>query len=205
MKKALIWIVAILIIIGIAVACVFWYQNSITIDDEYDNEYDNEYDEEYLEEDWGEELEEPDTSFYETGAIFTLNEYPKVEASLEFQTLANKIAADFLGVDESEINFSYKGTDSSDVYKNLVDGELDIILTTEISEDDEEYAKQKGVDLSIIPFAKLQLDSVYTNGYIIIKTDEPDDGKVVKWCDVVLAQRGSKQIEATGYEPLVQF
>ena len=39
--------------------------------------------------------------------IFTLKEYPKVDASLAIHPLVDSIAADFLGMKESELEFEY--------------------------------------------------------------------------------------------------
>jgi len=83
--------------------------------------------------------------------IFTLENYPKVDASLAIHPLVNSIASNFLGIDESELDFEYTTTRSSEVYRNLIDGKVDVIFAAEISEEDKEYAKQQGVELNIIP------------------------------------------------------
>ena len=83
--------------------------------------------------------------------IFTLDNYPKVDASLAIHPLVDSIAADFLGVSESDLDFEYTTTRSSEVYHNLIDGKVDVIFAAEISKEDEQYAKEQGVELNIIP------------------------------------------------------
>ena len=84
-------------------------------------------------------------------AIFTLEDYPKVDASLAIHPLVDSIAADFLQIDEAELDFEYTTTRSSEVYRNLIDGKVDVIFASEISQEDAEYAKEQGVELNIIP------------------------------------------------------
>ncbi len=84
-------------------------------------------------------------------AIFTLENYPKVDASLAIHPLVDSIAADFLNLPQSELDFEYTTTRSSEVYHNLIDGKVDVIFASEISDEDKEYAKEKGVELNIIP------------------------------------------------------
>ncbi|MBP3313968.1 MAG: substrate-binding domain-containing protein, partial [Oscillospiraceae bacterium] len=86
-----------------------------------------------------------------TSPLFTLDNYPKVDASLAIHPLVDAIAADFLGMEESDLDFTYTTTRSSEVYHNLIDGKVDVIFAAEISEEDKQYAKDKGVELKIIP------------------------------------------------------
>ena len=101
--------------------------------------------------------------------IFTLEEYPKVDASLAIHPLVDSIAADFLGMEESELDFTYTTTRSSDVHRNLIDGKVDVIFAAEISEEDKAYAKDKGVELEIIPATS----SAFV---FIVNTENPVDG-----------------------------
>lgn len=83
--------------------------------------------------------------------LFTMENYPMVDASLAIHPLVDAIAADFLGVDEAALDFEYTKTRSSDVYRNLIDGNADVIFAAEISEEDRKYARDAGVLLNIIP------------------------------------------------------
>lgn len=84
-------------------------------------------------------------------ALFTLENYPKVDASLAIHPLVDSIAADFLDMDESKLDFTYTETRTSEVYHNLIDGKVDVIFAAEISKEDQQYAKDKGVKLKITP------------------------------------------------------
>ncbi len=130
MKKVVLWIVVILVVAATVGGCVWWYKSS-TNQPETEKPV----------------IDEPISS----EPIFTLENYPKVDASLAIHPLVDSIAADFLAVDESELNYEYTTGRSSDVYRNLIDGNVDVIFAAEISEGDKEYAKQKGVELKIIP------------------------------------------------------
>lgn len=83
--------------------------------------------------------------------LFTLDNYPKVDASLAIHPLVDALAADFLGISEADVNFEYTTTRSSEVYRNLIDGNVDVIFASPISEEDKQYALDKGVELNIIP------------------------------------------------------
>lgn len=83
--------------------------------------------------------------------IFTLEDYPKVDASLAIHPLVDSIASDFLGIPEHELDFEYTTTRSSEVYHNLIDGKVDVIFAAEISEEDKKYAEDMGIELNIIP------------------------------------------------------
>ena len=122
MKKTLAIIITIFFMVGIVLGCVFWYKTATTPSEV--------------------SADKP---------IFTLENYPRVDASLAIHPLVDSIASNFLGIPEGELNFEYTTTRSSEVYRNLIDGKVDVIFAAEISEEDKEYAKQQGVELNIIP------------------------------------------------------
>lgn len=121
--------------------------------------------------------------------IFTLENYPKVDASLAIHPLVDSIAADFLGMEEYELDFEYTTTRSSEVYHNLIDGKVDVIFAAEISEEDTAYAEAMGVELNIIPATS----SAFV---FIVNKDNPVDnltfsqvqdiyaGKITNWSQV---------------------
>ena len=57
------------------------------------------------------------------------------------------------------------------IYKitNLIDGKVDVIFAAEISKEDEDYARQKGVELKIIPTTS----SAFV---FIVNTENPVEG-----------------------------
>ncbi len=102
-------------------------------------------------------------------AIFTAEEYPKVDASLAIHPLVDALAADFLAVEESTLTYEYTATRTSDVYRNLIDGNVDVIFAAEISKEDQQYAKDKGVELEIIP-------ATASAFVFIVNTENPVNG-----------------------------
>ena len=138
MKNRIMWIIAVIIMLGIIIGCVCWYKvatKSIEIPSIPENTISG----------------EKENLTNENEPTFTLENYPRVDASLAIHPLVNSIAADFLGIEKDDLKFEYTKTRTSEVYKNLVDGKADVIFVAEPSEDDLEYAKAKGVELEIIP------------------------------------------------------
>ena len=125
----------------------------------------------------------------DTQPLFTLEEYPKVDASLAIHPLVDSLAANFLGMDESELEFEYTTTRSSEVHRNLIDGKVDVIFAAEISQEDLDYAKEQGVELTIIPATS----SAFV---FIVNVDNPVDdlsfeeiqkiyaGEITNWSEV---------------------
>ena len=89
-----------------------------------------------------------------TDPIFTKENYPRVDASLAIHPLVDSIAANFMGVNEEDLDYTYTKTRTSDVYKNLVDGKVDVIFVAEPSQADYDYAKSKGVELDVMPVTR---------------------------------------------------
>lgn len=180
MKKNSIYIIAFIMVIAITAGCVYWY-NSATKDLTEPTTAETM--------DTTTETTEDTTENQENEPIFTLENYPKVDASLAIHPLVDSIAADFMGVDESELNFEYTTTRSSEVYHNLIDGNVDVIFAAEISEEDKEYARQQGVELNIIPATS----SAFV---FIVNTENPVDnltfeqiqkiytGEIKNWSEV---------------------
>ena len=332
MKKIMIILVALLAAVGVVFGCVYWYKYATEGLDEKQTPF-------VTPTVQPAKTEEPTLSPapevtappVKEEPLFALKEYPKVDASLAIHPLVDSIAANFLGMKESELDFEYTTTRSSEVYRNLIDGKVDVIFAAEISEEDKEYAKQQGVELTIIPttssafvfivntenpvdglnFEQIQkiytgeitnwsevggtnekiiayqrptgsgsqtamlslvmkdkeimvppvnqirgemgelIDAIaeydnaknaigysyfyyvntmykrdtikmlavdgvtpsiesiksgeypiYTNGFIVYRTEEPEDGKVLKWVNAVLSERGSRIIEEAGYVPV---
>lgn len=138
MKKILVYIAAIIVAlaaaIGVIIGCVNWYKSSTSLNTSS-----------------GENSSVSSVMKAPSEPIFTLENYPKVDASLAIHPLMDSIASDFLGIEESKLDFKYTETRTSEVYRNLIDGKVDVIFAAEISKEDKEYAKQEGVKLKIIP------------------------------------------------------
>ena len=136
--KKLPLILAIVFMIAVVVGCVMWYKSATAFD----------------------EYAEP---------LFTKETYPRVDASLAIHPLVDAIAANFLCVEENELDYTYTTGRSSDVYRNLIDGRVDVIFAAEISPEDEQYARQQGVELEIIP-------ATASAFVFIVNSENPVDG-----------------------------
>ena len=130
------------------------------------------------------------TSFDETAEpLFTKENYPRVDASLAIHPLVDAIAANFLCVDESELDYEYTTSRSSDVYHNLIDGKVDVIFAAEISPEDEAYAAQQGVELKIIPatasaFVFIVNSENPVDGLTFEQIQDIYTGKITNWSQV---------------------
>lgn len=137
--KKLPLLVAVLFMAAVVAGCVVWYQTATTPFDE---------------------RVEP---------LFTKENYPRVDASLAIHPLVDAIAANFLCVEESALDYEYTTSRSSDVYHNLIDGKVDVIFAAEISQEDRAYAQQQGVELEIIP-------ATASAFVFIVNSENPVDG-----------------------------
>ena len=130
------------------------------------------------------------TPFDETAEpLFTKENYPRVDASLAIHPLVDAIAANFLCVDESELDYEYTTSRSSDVYHNLIDGKVDVIFAAEISPEDEAYAAQQGVELKIIPatasaFVFIVNSENPVDGLTFEQIQDIYTGKITNWSQV---------------------
>lgn len=84
--------------------------------------------------------------------LFTLDNYPKVDASLATQPLTNAFIKNFTSIDVDVTTLGYSNTHPG--YIKLIDDEVDLIVVTEPSEDELAYAQSKGVELEIVPVVK---------------------------------------------------
>lgn len=85
--------------------------------------------------------------------LYSLENFPKIDASLATQPLTNAFVKNFTGVneiDESVLNYS----NTHPGYVKLINDEVDLIVVTEPSKEELELAKQNGVELEIIPVVK---------------------------------------------------
>jgi phosphate transport system substrate-binding protein len=117
--------------------------------------------------------------------IFSEDNYPIVDGSTATAPLAEAFQGNFTGVENVEVNHSK----THNAYVNLIDGNSDLILVVEPSEDDKEYAEEKGVEL--------QYDKVVNEGFVFfVNKDNPVDsltleeiqkiytGEITNWKEV---------------------
>ena len=133
-------------------------------------------------------VEEDTKVTIDTTPIFTKNNYPKVDASLATQPLTDAFIKNFTGEDsftEEELDY----TNTHPGYIRLVDGEVDLIVVTEPSEDELAYANEHNVELDVTP--------VVREGFVFfVNKDNPVDsltieqiqdiysGKITNWSEV---------------------
>ncbi len=106
--------------------------------------YENKIDEEHR--------QEEEANKITNDPLYTEENYPKVDASLATQPLADAFITNFTGKKIEELNLDYSNTHPA--YVKLINDEVDLIIVTEPSEEELELAKQKGVELEVIPVVK---------------------------------------------------
>lgn len=84
--------------------------------------------------------------------FYTMATFPKIDASLATQPLTDAIIANFTGLNKDEIVTDYSNTHPA--YVKLINDEVDLIVVTEPSKEELQLAKEKGVDLEVIPVVK---------------------------------------------------
>lgn len=87
-----------------------------------------------------------------TNPIFSLEDYPKVDASLATQPLTDAFIKNFTGTLPSEEELDYTNTHPG--YVRLISDEVDLIVVTEPSEEELKLAEEAGVELEVIPVVK---------------------------------------------------
>lgn len=81
---------------------------------------------------------------------FTFENYPKMGGSLANLPLGEAVTATVLGIDREKASSMIKFEGSTtDNYEALVDGEFDIILAYEMSDDAKAYCKEKNTELEM--------------------------------------------------------
>ena len=85
---------------------------------------------------------------------FTKETYPKVDGSTATIPLSESIAAELLSLTSEEAHSFIKHNTTHNAYVNLIDGKADIIFVTEPSEEELKLAKEKGVELEVVPVVK---------------------------------------------------
>lgn len=134
-KKTIITLVSVLVAIILVCVATFFAVTKI-----YENKKKGEH-EKYIEE-----------NTISTEPIYTLENYPKVDASLATQPLTNAFIKNFTGenIDVSTLDY----TNTHPGYVRLINDEVDLIVVTEPSEEELQLAKEKGVELEVIPVVK---------------------------------------------------
>lgn len=122
--------------------------------------------------------------------VFTKENYPKMGGSLANLPLGEAVTATVLDISRSEADelISFKGS-TTDNYKAICDGEFDILLAYEPSEEAKEYMKEKGVELEMTPIGIDALVFICSNENKVqnLNTDQIKaiySGKMTSWGEV---------------------
>lgn len=97
-------------------------------------------------------IKAPTPEVISTEALFTKETYPSFDASTATQPLATAFMSNFTGTTPDEEEFNYSTTHPA--YEKLINNEVDFILVTEPSSDELKLAKEKGIELEVIPVVK---------------------------------------------------
>lgn len=85
-------------------------------------------------------------------ALFSLENYPRIDGSTATLPLAEAFKANFTKTDINEIEVKHSKTHNA--YVNLINGDVDLILVTEPSEDEKKLAQNNGIELECFPIVK---------------------------------------------------
>ena len=82
-------------------------------------------------------------------AEYKLEELPRIDASLATQPLTDALYAELAGMKVEDLNIEYSNTHPA--YVKLINGETDIIVVTEPSDEELKLASDNNVELEVIP------------------------------------------------------
>jgi phosphate transport system substrate-binding protein len=146
---------------------------------------------------------------------FTRDTYPKVDGSTATIPLSEDIAADILGLSETQSSEFIKHNTTHDAYINLINGKADIIFVTEPSADELKIAKDANVELEVVPIVKEGFVFLVNskNSIKSLTTKQIQDiyqGKITNWkevggadCEIIPFQRELNSGSQTLMEQIV--
>ena len=146
-------------------------------------------------------------------AIFTVENYPKVNCATSLLPLAEAFKANFTKTDIKDIEIEHSKT--YDLYKKLINNEVDLILVTDLTEEEQKLIKDIDVELESFCVAK---DAFV---FFVNKSNPIDNltlgqiqsiysGKIKNWTDVggeegniIAYQRPDNSRSQKGMEELI--
>lgn len=119
--------------------------------------------------------------------LFTADNYPKIDGSTATLPLAEAFKANFTKTDIKDVNVTH--TKTHNAYVNLINGDTDLILVTYPSEDEQKLAKEKNVELEIVPIVKEAFvffvnKSNAVNNLTLEQIQKIYTGQIKSWRDV---------------------
>lgn len=131
--------------------------------------------------------------------LYTFEEFPKVDASLATQPLVEAFMSNFTG--KNDIDFkNYDFSNTHPGYVKLVNDEVDLIVVTQPSEEELQLAKEKGVELEVIPVVKegfvfyVNAENIVDN-LTVSQIQDIYSGKITNWKDV-----GGENVDIKAYQ-----
>lgn len=120
-------------------------------------------------------------------ALWSGEDYPRVDASLATQPLTDAFKANFTATSVEEIETDY--TNTHPAYVRLISGEVDLIVVTQPSEEELASAKANGVELEVIPvvneaFVFLANVQNKVNNLSLEEIQNIYSGKITNWNEV---------------------
>lgn len=119
--------------------------------------------------------------------IFSIENYPQIDGSTATLPLSEAFKASFTGTDINQIDI--KHTKTHNAYVNLINGDVDLILATYPSDEELKLAKEKNIELEIVPIVKEAFvffvnkeNSV--NNLTLEQIQKIYSGKITNWRDV---------------------
>jgi len=117
---------------------------------------------------------------------FTKETYPKVDGSTATIPLSQNIAKELLSLSKEDAEKFIKHNTTHNAYVNLIDGKADIIFVTEPSADELKLAKDKGIELEVVPVVKeafvfLVNKSNPVDGISVQQLQDIYQGKIKNW------------------------
>ncbi len=133
-----------------------------------------------------ENMTTPDTKI---NSEFTKETYPRVDGSTATIPLSENMASKLLSLTEEEAKGFIKHNTTHNAYVNLLDGNADIIFVTEPSEEELQLAKEKGIELEVVPVVKEAFVFLLNkeNPVDIISVKQIQDiyqGKIENWTEL---------------------
>ena len=196
-NKSLITIIVVVLVV--IIACVAGYFISTTI---IENKYKKE------------KAQADEYQRQMTDPLYSLEDYPKVDASLATQPLTNAFIKNFTGIEDIDVS-TLNYTNTHPGYLRLVDGEVDLIVVTQPSEDELQYAADHGVELDVEPVVKEGFVFYVNkdNPVSSLTTDQIQgiySGEITNWkevggddAEIIAYQRPRNSGSQTGMENLV--
>lgn len=137
----------------------------------------------------------------DTGFVFTKENYPKMGGSLANLPLGEAVTASVLGISREEADglISFTGSTTYN-YKAIVDGDFDILLAYEPSEEAKKYISDSGKELEMTPIGADALVFICSNQNPVESLTAEQikgiyKGEITNWKDV-----GGEDVAITAFQ-----